>query len=188
MPHDDQPVLPRGTAQFLPPELNEAYFENIDKLLARQEAQALQRNLEDLESRGFFRSGQTLREVSENILGPALQRRQTALLPLAREAAFAGREERLGEVQFQRQRQFAEEESDRRLRELGARATINRQLMELQSELEERGGFGIGEFLGQAAGAGIGSLFGGVGAGIGAGIGRRIGQRFGGGGRGSRFE
>lgn len=182
-------MLPGKTSEYLPPELDEAQFENLDRLLQIQEARQLNRTLEDMEGRGFFKSGQTLKRVSEDVLGPSIERRGQALLGLAREGAFAGREERLGEVgfkrqqqfageQFERQRQFAGEEHLRRLAEISHRATVNKQLMELQSELEDSGGFGIGDFLGQAAGFGIGSMFGGIGAGVGAGIGGRLGGMF----------
>lgn len=173
--------LPETASKFLPQELDEEFFASLDDAFARSDAKQTERVLEDVNARGFFRSGQALEGVTEEVLGPAQDRRRGALLGLAREGAFAGREERLGEEQFERTRQLAEEDHLRRLAELTRRAEINKELLFLEDSLSDSGG-GFGEFLGTVAGIGAGSLFGGVGAGIGARVGRQIGR----GGRRSR--
>ena len=76
---DDAFMLPGKTSQFLPPELDEAQFANLDKRLRLNEARQMEGTLGDLEARGFFRSGQTLKNVSEQVLGPSIDRRSTAL-------------------------------------------------------------------------------------------------------------
>lgn len=172
--------LPGQTSKFLPPELDEALFSNLDQLMARQERQQLDRTLEEFNRRGILESGQTLRGVVDEVLGPSIERRTGVLLPLAREGAYAGREERLGEVgferqrqfageQFDRQRQFAQEEHLRTLERMSRQADVQRQLLELQDELE--GGFGFGDFLGQSAGLFGGALFGGLGGSLGKSLG-----------------
>jgi len=164
MAHKEKVQLPfRGEgSEVLPQELDKRFFELLDEDLARSEEQIFERTLGGLENRGFFRSGETLRAVSEDVLGPSIERRERAIIPLAREAAGLGREERLGELNFQRQRQFADEEADRRVQELTLRSTLNRELLNLQHSLE--GGDGFEDFLGSILGTFAGGFAGGAGA------------------------
>ena len=165
-------------SEVLPTELDQNFFNSLDQLYARQEQGQLERVQGTLENQGFFKSGQNFKDVSEQVLGPSIERRTQAIYPLARDAAMRGREERMGEEGFQRQRQFADEEFQRRLQEIDKRAQVSRMLMELDADLRGNDGFGFGDFLGQAAGIGAGYFTGGLGAKAGQSLGNKL---FGGG-------
>lgn len=164
------PASQRG--EVLPAELSNEYFRNLDAALARAEARQLERTLGELGDRGFLRSGETFTRVAEDILGPSQERRRQAIIPLVQEGSLLGREERLGETQFQRQRQFASEEQERRLVQMEKSAQIQRMLLELENDL--KGGDVWGGILGQVTGAAAGGLFGGVGGGVGYGLASKI--------------
>lgn len=170
MAHTDEFRLP-GSLEGLLPSDTDALIKSLDEQLARAETKQMERTLEDLNRRGFFRSGQTLKQVSEDVLGPGIERRTAALLPLVRE-------ERLGELGFQRQRQFAQEDFMRRLDEMREQARLNRELLELQDILtgrqQQRGRRGLGRMFGESLTSGFGSGFGGS-------IGGRLGGLIGGG-------
>ena len=148
--------------EALIPELDNELLGLLDEQFQRIEQQQLERTLGGLEERGFFRSGQTLKDVSEQVLGPSEQRRRQPLLQLERESALRGREERLGEEQFERTRQLAQEDFQRRLTFFEKQARLQRDLIELQASLEGGGGFGFGELAGTVAGG----VAGGFGAGF----------------------
>ena len=172
----DLPYNARG--EVLPTELDQQFLDALDQTLARQETRQIQRIGESQEGRGFLQSGNTLKQVSEQVIGPGLERRQQALLPLAMRGAEMGREERLQGVQFDRQKQLQFEAAQQRLTEIDRQAQIQRELMSLQDELQ---GGGLGQLLGGLAGIGIGSFLGGMGGGLGQRAGASL---FGGGGGG----
>lgn len=170
------PVNQQG--EVLPNELDSTYFNNLDQIMQRQEKQQMDRVQGTLENQGFLRSGQNFKDVSEQVLGPSIERRNNALLPMAQDAAMRGREERLGTLNFQRQEEFAAKQQQYKLEQMDKQAQISRMLMQLQDDMNHSGGFGFGDFLGQAVGMGVGAMFGGVGAGIGGAVGKRIGGSF----------
>src|SRR3990167_1646048 len=100
-------LLPREGREQLIPELDQQFLENLDQELIRQEMQAIERIGGAQEEKGFFRSGQTQKRLTEEVLGPSLQRRQQALLPLARESAPFGRGGGVGGGGVQREREVA---------------------------------------------------------------------------------
>ena len=106
MEHDPFRLPTNERGEVLPGELDSQFLAALDQAFARQETRQLGRLDAEEESRGFLRSGVRDRRVIEEILGPSIERRQMALLPLAKESALRGREERLGETQFQRSRQL----------------------------------------------------------------------------------
>ncbi len=166
--------------ELAPDELDQAFFEGLDQIIGRQQTRGLEQTLGGLEERGFLRSGETFSRVAEDVLGPAEQRRTQAILPLKREAAMLGREERLGETQFQRQRQMAGEDFDRQLKIVERKAELDRALLQLRAELEgNEQGFGWGEFGGAVLGTLAGSVAGGVGGSLGGQAGKAIGGLFG---------
>lgn len=157
-----------GIGEQLPTELSAAYFQNLDRLMARQEAKQMERTLGDLGDRGFLRSGDTFSRVAEDVLGPAQERRNAILLPEMQRAAGQGREERLGGVAFNRQKEMASLQNQYRLEEIQAQANVQKMLLELEASLQpDTGGFDWGQIGGQALGIAAGGIFGGVGAGIG---------------------
>src|SRR3990167_4479291 len=121
-------LLPREGREQLIPELDQQFLENLDQELIRQEMSAIERLGGAQEEKGFFRSGQTQKRLTEEVLGPSLQRRQQALIPLARESALFGREERMGEEGFQRQRQFAQENFERQLEAMDKQLEMQKQI------------------------------------------------------------
>ena len=150
MEHDPFKLPTNERGEVLPQELNEQFLQALDQALARQETRQIQRIGGEQEARGFLQSGQTLKRVAEEVIGPGLERRQQALLPLAQQSAMLGREERLGTQQFERGRQLAGEDFQRtrqlkaedfgrRLQEIDRMSQIQRDLLELQDNLE--GGF-----------------------------------------------
>lgn len=172
-------LLPRAGNEQLIPEMDEQFLSNLDAQLIRQEMQAIERIGGEQESRGFFRSGNTQRRLTEEVLGPSLERRQQALLPLARESALMGREERMGDVAFDRQRQFAQEQFERQMDAMSQQLEMQKILLQFQEDLSG-GGF-LEDFLAPLAGGAIGAFTGGFGGAAGFGLARSL---FGGGGGG----
>jgi len=166
------PIPMNEKGEISPQELDVNFFNLLDESLRRNQQREMESVMGGLSDRGFLRSGDTFTQVAENVLGPAEERRAQALLPIASSAAMAGREERLGEQQFQRTRQLQKEQFDRQLEAMRLQAELQKELLQLQNNLA--GGFSWGEFGGQLAGSLAGSMFGGIGGGIGAGIGRGI--------------
>ena len=149
-----------GRGEVLPEELSNAYFQNLDRMMALQEGKQMERVLGELSNRGFLRSGDTFTQVAENVLGPAQERRNALLLPELKSAASAGREERLGEVQFGRQKELSRQEYLQRLDELDKQAKIKRMLMELEADLNSPSGDIFEQILGQGLGAFTGAFAG----------------------------
>jgi hypothetical protein len=174
MPEDifNRPELSGGLA----PELNRDLIENLDRVLAQQEARTTRRINQRENERGFLQSGPRLESVAEEVLGPAQDRRQQALLGLTQQSAQMGREDRVRGEDFQRTRQLQEEAFERRLIEMQKQADIQMRLLELQDELSSPG---FGDFAGSLIGTGVGAAFGGVGMAAGGALGRKM---FGGGG------
>ena len=172
--HEEEGFRLPFQSQFLPQEFQQAQFDVFDQMLKRIEKNQLEGLMEEQEERGFLKSGRTDKRIIEEILGPSIQRRREFLTPLAAEGARMGREERLGEVGFQRQRQFAGEEFQRKrefagedfmrkLDFLRQRHQFERELMELKDDLE--GGFGeafMGSFGSGLAGLATSAISGGA--------------------------
>lgn len=156
------------SGEILPQELDVAFFNQLDESLRRNQTRELDTVLGDMSNRGFLRSGDTMTRVTEDILGPAEDRRAQALLPVAMNAASAGREERLGTLQFERTRQMQKEQFDRELESIRLRAELQKELLQMQEDLE--GGNLWGDIAGAAFGSFAGSLSGGLGANLARGI------------------
>ena len=161
---DRLPISPQG--ELAPQELSNAYLQNLDQIMARQEAQQLERVQGTMENQGFFRSGDTLKNVSEQVIGPSVERRNAVLLPEMQRIAGQGREERLGQVQFDRQKELSKQDYLQRLDELDKQAAIKKMLMELESSLADPTGDIFSSILGQAAGSFAGAIGGRAGAGL----------------------
>ena len=163
--------MAEGLDSILTSGLDQDFYNALDQVFKVQEEQQLQSTLEGLNERGFLQSGQTFKEVSENVLGPAVARRQAAILPLARE-------ERGREREFSMTRQLREEDFTRNLEQLQRQLDANRELIRVQQSYTRQpsGGFfnqlipGIAQGLGTGLGAG---LFGGLSGGL-AGFGSSI--------------
>lgn len=120
---------------ILPPELNQNYFDSLDRILQGQEKSGIDRVLNSQEERGLFRSGQSESRIIDEVLGPSLVRRQQALLPIAMQGANQAREERLGTTSFERTRQLTQQEFDNRMKEMAAQNGFQQQLLQLQRSL-----------------------------------------------------
>ena len=173
-------TLPQSAAATIPTELGQDFLSTLDRDLQLQERKQMEDLLGFQESRGLLRSGDTNRRLVEDVLGPGLERRKQALLPLALGGAEAGREERLGGTAFERQRQFASEEFSRQLQMAREQARLQQDLMRLQASLGnesydyQQPGFGRQLLSGIAGGVGSG-LAGGISKGVGAGIFQKFG-------------
>lgn len=166
--------------EFLPNELSDKYFQNLDAALARVDRTQLDRTLGGLSDRGFLRSGDTFTQVSNDVLGPSQERRNQILLPELQRAAGQGREERLGDVAYGRQKEMQAIEHKNRLEELSKQAEIRRMLMELEDSMSsDSGGFDWGALAGQGIGTIAGGAFGGVAGGISGKIGSSIWENYG---------
>jgi len=154
---EDVPGL-GAQGEVLPDELSNRYFQALDKALARSEAAQMERVQGTLADQGFFRSGENLKQVSEQVLGPAQERRAQIILPEMQRAAGQAREERLGGVAFERQKELSKQESLQRLDELDKQAQIKRMLLELESSLSEPTGDIFSGILGSAAGSFAGAF------------------------------
>src|SRR3990167_3490966 len=161
-----------GRQNDLSQELGADYLANLDKTFQRQEQGQIDQLLQQQEARGFLRSGDTSKQLIEQYLGPSIERRRSALLPVAMQGAQQGREERLGALDFERKRQFASEDYQRQIDFLARQHQVQKELLELKQSLENSGvGFtweGLaGNFAGNFAanaGASLGaSMFGGQG-------------------------
>lgn len=155
------------------PELDQRYLDNLDQMLALQESKQTKRLLDEQEERGFFRSGNTQERLVEEVLGPSIQRRQAALIPLQQRRQEAAREERLGALGFERQRQTGAENFERELEMFTRQANLQRQLMELRSMLDKNARPGFGEQLAGGFASGFGGAagkgaYGGITTGIGS--------------------
>jgi len=144
----------------LPDELSDRYFQNLDVALQRIEGRQMDRTLGELGDRGFLRSGDTFSKVSEDVLGPAVERRNQILLPELRRAAGEGREERMIGEQFGRQKELMALEHRNRLEEMERQAEIRRMLLELEDSMagQDSSGWSWGQIAGTAAGVVAGSF------------------------------
>ena len=167
--------LDTGPGEFTP-EYDDQVLANLDALLAHQEKRGMKNILDQQEERGFFRSGQTGERLVDEVLGPGLERRKQATLGLVGRRQEAQREERLGGLQFERQRQMQGEEMERQIAMVELQAIHQRRLLELRQQLanDSRPSFGrtlgqsFAEGFGSSAGTGLGkSAASGVSAGVG---------------------
>lgn len=178
----EQPIDFRGVDEILPNELSNRYFANLDAAMARSESRQMDRTLGGLSDRGFLRSGDTFTKVSQDVLGPSIERRNAVILPEMQRAAGQGREERLQGVAFDRQKEMERLQHQNRLEEISKQAEMRRMLMELEDSLSGGGGFDWGGFAGQVAGMGAGAFFGGAGGALGGRLGKSMFSGGGGGG------
>lgn len=127
----------------LPSEYGGNVLDNLDEMLQRQERGALDRLYDQQEERGLFRSGLTERRALEEVALPGIEARRGALLDLVGRGLGQQREERLGETGFQRQRQLATEDFDRKMREMEMSLAHQKDLLRLQASLRpEEDGLG----------------------------------------------
>lgn len=172
----EDPIDFTGINELLPDEFSSKYFQNLDAIMERNDRLQMDRTLGGLADRGFLRSGDTFTRVSEEVLGPSQERRNAVLLPEMRNAAMLGREERMGQVAYDRQKEFAGIEHQYRLEELMKQAEIRRQLLELEASLNDPGGGGFdwGGLAGTIVGGAVGSIGGTFGAQIGSNLGKSL--------------
>lgn len=154
--------------KILPQEFGEETLRNLDVLAERRERNQLDRLFDEQEERGLFRSGQTERRALEEVALPGIDARRRDLFSLVGGALGQGREERLGETDFQRTRQIQGEEFQRRLQELEQQLKNQRNLLQLQKDLKPKGTGFFGDFASSFAssfasgfGGGLGSRLGG---------------------------
>jgi hypothetical protein len=156
---------------ILPKEFAGGVLENLDLMLQQDEAKMTNRLLDSQEERGLFRSGQTRQQLQEEILEPGIARRRGGLLDLVGQGLGQAREERLGDTAFQRQRQFATEDFDRRMKEMEQSLQNQQDLLRLQAAL------GIGMPAQQKKGGFFETLSNSLASGFGQGLGGRLGGR-----------
>lgn len=161
--------------EFMPPEFGQRLFEQVELGRQRQEEEQMRQFLENINALGRLHTGTALRGAIGQVLGPAQERRQRLLGDIALQGVGMGREERLGELGFERQRQFAGERET--FQERMARFQAEQAMQRLQAELaaraemgDDRGGFwdilgqqfagGLGRQLGGRALPGLGQLLG----------------------------
>jgi len=158
-----QDIYAKSGTSSLIPEINEQMLDVLDRELARQANIGIDVVGQGMEQRGFYRSGQNLKSVSEQVLQPMQEQRRGAMLGMAKESAMAGREERLGDVQFERQRQMQQEQFANQLEYLSKQVQYEKDMAQLKADLQ--GGFwdtvatGFASGFGQMAGKG---LYGGI--------------------------
>ena len=167
-------------SEKLPQEFNAGYFENLDNIFQQNEKRQFDRTRMGLESSGMMPNRDEFTPAANQVLPSSQDRRSSMLLPELQNASGMGRGERLASLEFEHQRQFADEEFQRRLQEIAAQAAVRRQLIELKDSLSNQGGFDWGGTLGQVAGTAAGAYFGGpVGAAAGGSIGKSLGSQAG---------
>lgn len=143
----------------LPPEFGRATLANLDSMLEHRERGQLNRLYDEQEERGLFRSGQTERRALEEVAYPGVESRRRGLLDLVGGALGQQREERRGETEFQRTRQLAGEEFNRRLEELKMTLHNQRLLLQMQKDFGafDRKGGSFGEIFASSFAGGLGS-------------------------------
>lgn len=147
----------------LPPELGGEVLKNLDTILSRQENMQADRLLNQQEERGLFRSGQTETELRDQVLTPGIETRRKALLDIVGGGVNQAREERLGTLDFSRQKEFQALAFEQKMKELEQQAANQQALLRLQADLgigmpQERLGFW--ENLGGSFASGFGSSLG----------------------------
>lgn len=152
---------------LLPAELTSERLGLLDEMLARQEEKQSRRLYDSQEERGFFRSGDTQRRLTEEILGPSIERRQSALMDWLSDAIGQ-------QTAHRRQIERDKLDFDRRLDLIQHELNAKRDLLAFQGQLElgkPKAGFfdhflpefagalgrGFAQGGGQAAGKGISS-------------------------------
>lgn len=140
----------------LPPELGSEMLRNLDQILARQEGRQATQLLDSQEERGLFRSGQSEDRLQHEILQPGIETRRQALLGLVGKGADQKREERMGGVQFEREKEFANLQMDLRIRELEQLLSNNKELLRLQDEIADGNEPSFWDQMGDAFASGFG--------------------------------
>ena len=152
------------SGQEYTPEYDQSVMDNLDALLQTQEKRGVRNILDQQEERGMLRSGQSSERLVEEVLGPGLERRKQTALQLTGRRQEAQREERLGSLQFERQRQMQGEEMERQIAMVELQAIHQRRMLELRQMLENdsRPSFGrtFGQNFASSFGQGLGKSFG----------------------------
>lgn len=117
------------------PEMDRDFLSALDTIWDTTEKLQTEGLYQDLNSRGILDSGQTLKDVSEQVLGPSVARRTQAEYGVKSRGAEMAREERMGSVNFERQRQLKAEDFTRRLEELEQEYRNQRNILSLQANL-----------------------------------------------------
>lgn len=163
--------LPQSARDIIPAELGQDFLSTLDESFQRQEKKQLERLLDEQESRGFFRSGDTQRRLLEEVLGPSLERRKQSLIPLALEGARTGQAQRFQResdtIAFERQLKVMERQREiqENLMRLGAWLEENaRQPADFGSQFTSSFASGLGSSLGKLPSQGVQKVFGGFGS------------------------
>lgn len=153
--------------EFMPPEMGQALFEQVELGRQRQEQEQMKQFIENINAMGRLHTGSALKGAMTQVLGPGMERRQKLLGDIALQGVGMGREERLGEVGFQRERQFAGEREtfQERMTRFQSQQAMKRLMEQLASqerigEMEEEGGGFLESFIPYLA-AGVGTGLGG---------------------------
>lgn len=151
----------------LPPEFGGDVLKNLDAVLSRQENMQADRLLNNQEDRGLFRSGQTESQLRDQVLTPGIETRRQALLQLVGGGLNQARDERLGTLDFSRQKEFQQLSFEQKMKELEQQSLNQQDLLRLQSQLgigvPKQQGFGdvfVGSFA-SGLGSSLGSRVGG---------------------------
>lgn len=161
----------------LPTEYSRAVLENLDRLMAQQEEGLTRGVLERQENLGILKSGETGRRISEDVLGPGIERRRGALLGMVGQGLQEKRQERLIGEERAEARRVREEAYRFRILELSETLRNQKELMNLQASLDggdpgmDWGQFGL-SLGGTLIGAGLGQP--GIGYAIGSSLGKGI--------------
>lgn len=164
-----------GLKDVLPDELSSRYMQNLDAAMSRSDKMTYDNVTGMAENNGFLRSGNTLKNIATDVLGPAQDRRNALLLPELRNAANVGIEDRRIQGGYQQQKDVLSIEHMNRLDEMQKQSDIQRMLLQLQDSLNGNDkGFDWGALAGQAAGQFAGGIFGNITGAVGQRIGNKI--------------
>lgn len=160
--------------KYLPPEYGTELISQAEEFAGRREEEETRQFLEQINAVGRLHTGSALRGAITGLLGPRQERTESLTRGIALAGAGAGREERMGEetynrqketatVGFERSRQTAQENFMRQLDAMAKQYEYQKGLLDYQDELEG------GDFFGNL----LGSVAGGVGGGFGIGLGKK---------------
>ena len=157
-------ALPESAKKIIPQELADPFFQSLDQSLQRQEQQQMERLLGFQESRGLLRSGDTNKQLVEQVLGPGLERRRQALVPFAFEAASKGQEQgfqkELSEMQQKQRLEIQRADFFNQLETMRNEAAMKGDLMRLQNAMDNNFGNNLKSSLAKGLGGAFGQSFG----------------------------
>ncbi len=161
---------------MMPPEFGQQLFEQVELGRQRQEQTQMKQFIENINAMGRLHTGSALKGAIGKVLGPAQERRQKLLGDIALQGVGMGREERLGEVGFGRQKETLglQQSFQEKMMRFQAEQSMQRLQQQLAAQREmqddDGGGFfdsflpylgmGVGGQLGQQALPALGQLFG----------------------------